>query len=128
MLATFYATVSAGFTVEQEGLPILSSAAASGDSLEEWNSDSPHRRLEELRTDTHRNMSSDYLRSAIQDLNTVSYNTRVLENTPRINYCGPWNLARLAAKSFLFALPVIALPLDLLFELRDFLFPILHIE
>ena len=49
MLATFYATVSAGFTIEQEGLPVVSSAAGSGDSLEEWNNDSPHRRLEGLR-------------------------------------------------------------------------------
>jgi len=48
--AAFYATVSAGFTIEQEGLPNLSVTTAGGNLDEQWNGDSPQRRLEELRT------------------------------------------------------------------------------
>jgi len=48
--ATFYATVSAGFTIEQEGLPNLSVTTTAGNLGEEWNGDSPQRRLKELRT------------------------------------------------------------------------------
>jgi len=47
--ATYYATVSAGFTIEQQGLPNLSSKTLAGDLIEEWNGDSAERRLEELR-------------------------------------------------------------------------------
>ncbi|WRT70892.1 uncharacterized protein IL334_007891 [Kwoniella shivajii] len=43
--ALLYATVSASFVVEQFGLPILSQV---GDDKEEWNGDSPYRRLESL--------------------------------------------------------------------------------
>jgi hypothetical protein len=42
--ATLYATVSASYIVEQMGLPTLSHSGC-----EEWNGDSPSRRLEELR-------------------------------------------------------------------------------
>jgi len=48
--ATFYATVSAAFTVEQGGLPNLSNTTTASNLVEEWNGDSPQRRLEELRT------------------------------------------------------------------------------
>lgn len=44
--ATLYASVSASFTVQQLGLPHLT---VSSDGVEEWNQDSPHRRLEVLR-------------------------------------------------------------------------------
>jgi sugar/nucleoside kinase (ribokinase family) len=47
--AMYYATVSAGFTIEQQGLPNLSSKTLAGDLVEEWNGDSAERRLEELR-------------------------------------------------------------------------------
>ncbi|KAF4620006.1 hypothetical protein D9613_005580 [Agrocybe pediades] len=43
--ATLYATVSASFIIEQEGLPTISSTP---NSAEVWNADSPQRRLEEL--------------------------------------------------------------------------------
>jgi len=43
--ATLYASVSASFTVEQLGLPHLTL----GSSGEEWNHDTPRRRLEVLR-------------------------------------------------------------------------------
>ena len=46
MTATFYATVSASFTIEQQGLPILSSNP--GDEPR-WNGDSPARRVDELK-------------------------------------------------------------------------------
>jgi hypothetical protein len=46
--ATFYATVSAGFTIEQLGLPNLSVATDAGNLIEQWNGDSPRRRLDEL--------------------------------------------------------------------------------
>lgn len=46
ILATLYASVSASFTVQQLGLPHLT---VSSDGVEEWNQDSPHRRLEVLR-------------------------------------------------------------------------------
>ncbi|KAI0356585.1 Ribokinase-like protein [Trametes cingulata] len=48
--ATLYATVSASFTIEQEGLPRLTgtSNVKGEQQLEEWNGDSPHRRLREL--------------------------------------------------------------------------------
>ncbi|KAH9951812.1 Ribokinase-like protein [Amylocystis lapponica] len=50
---TLYATVSASFIVEQEGLPILTyKTINSGEVIEEWNGDSPERRLKEL----HRRM------------------------------------------------------------------------
>jgi len=45
--AAFYASVSASFTIEQQGLPSLSVNSESG--VEEWNGDSPRRRLEALR-------------------------------------------------------------------------------
>ncbi|KAF8559040.1 Ribokinase-like protein [Imleria badia] len=45
--AAFYASVSASFTIEQLGLPSLSVNSESG--AEEWNKDSPRRRLEALR-------------------------------------------------------------------------------
>jgi len=48
--ATLYATISAAFTVEQEGLPELSLTTAASNLVEEWNGDSPQRRLERLRT------------------------------------------------------------------------------
>lgn len=41
-IATLYASVSASFVIEQEGLPILSTEGF-------WNNDSPHRRLELMR-------------------------------------------------------------------------------
>lgn len=47
--ATYYATVSAGFTIEQEGLPELSLKTVAGRTVEEWNGDSAQSRLEELR-------------------------------------------------------------------------------
>ena len=43
-LATLYATVSASFIIEQEGLP-----AVTYTPTEEWNGDQPFRRLEALR-------------------------------------------------------------------------------
>lgn len=47
MIATFYASVSASFIIEQSGLPSLSEPAADGS--EKWNNDDPYRRVEELR-------------------------------------------------------------------------------
>ncbi|WVQ95383.1 hypothetical protein IAU59_002480 [Kwoniella sp. CBS 9459] len=53
--ALLYATVSASFVVEQFGLPTLSISTydnannVDGGSREEWNDDSPQRRLEDLR-------------------------------------------------------------------------------
>jgi len=44
--AAFYATVSASFVIEQEGLPSIS--VASADGTVKWNDDIPRRRLEEL--------------------------------------------------------------------------------
>jgi len=46
--ATFYAAVSASFTVEQQSLPTLSPANGASE-CERWNGDDPKRRLEELR-------------------------------------------------------------------------------
>ncbi|KAI9001247.1 Ribokinase-like protein [Trametes punicea] len=47
--ATLYATVSASFIIEQEGLPRLTRATdGSGKQIELWNGDSPQRRLKEL--------------------------------------------------------------------------------
>ncbi|TFK93922.1 Ribokinase-like protein [Polyporus arcularius HHB13444] len=47
--ATAYATVSASFTIEQEGLPHLSQVLdENGQALEVWNGESPHRRLQVL--------------------------------------------------------------------------------
>ena len=43
--ATYYASVSASFTIEQEGLPKISH---SSDGSERWNNDSPMRRLSVL--------------------------------------------------------------------------------
>jgi len=48
--AALYGSVSAAFTIEQEGLPNLLLTTVGGDLAEEWNGDSPRRRLEELRT------------------------------------------------------------------------------
>ncbi|KAF8351103.1 Ribokinase-like protein [Amanita rubescens] len=42
--ATLYASVSASFVIEQEGLPMLSAKLEGF-----WNNDSPHRRLEQMR-------------------------------------------------------------------------------
>ncbi len=51
-IATLYATVSASFIVEQEGLPRLTqveeNAADGAARAEQWNGDSPLRRVEEL--------------------------------------------------------------------------------
>ncbi|KAH9844016.1 Ribokinase-like protein [Rhodofomes roseus] len=47
--ATLYGTVSASFTVEQEGLPRLTETRVEdGVAIEQWNEDSPHSRLIEL--------------------------------------------------------------------------------
>ncbi|KAI0663092.1 Ribokinase-like protein [Cubamyces menziesii] len=47
--ATLYATVSASFTIEQEGLPRLTRTKdANSAEVELWNGDSPERRLKEL--------------------------------------------------------------------------------
>ncbi|KAI9067619.1 Ribokinase-like protein [Trametes sanguinea] len=47
--ATLYASVSASFTIEQEGLPRLTHAVdQTGRQAELWNGDSPQRRLKEL--------------------------------------------------------------------------------
>ncbi|KAI0650075.1 Ribokinase-like protein [Trametes meyenii] len=47
--ATLYATVSASFIIEQEGLPRLTQATATySEHSEQWNGDSPKRRLIEL--------------------------------------------------------------------------------
>jgi len=48
--AALYATVSASFIIEQEGLPNISLITVAGNLIEEWNRDSPQRRLKELRT------------------------------------------------------------------------------
>ncbi|KAF9221896.1 Ribokinase-like protein [Gyrodon lividus] len=45
--ATLYASVSASFVIEQQGLPSLSVNAKTG--VEEWNNDSPQRRVDALR-------------------------------------------------------------------------------
>jgi hypothetical protein len=45
ILASLYATVSASFTVEQGGLPALTSSPG----VEEWNGRLPGQRLEELK-------------------------------------------------------------------------------
>jgi len=45
--ATFYATVSASFVIEQSGLPVLTQ---DDDSSVQWNNDSPIRRLELLKS------------------------------------------------------------------------------
>jgi len=46
--ATLYATVSASFVIEQEGLPVLS--PSDGQDTAFWNGDLPQRRLQVLRT------------------------------------------------------------------------------
>ncbi|KDQ64817.1 hypothetical protein JAAARDRAFT_64637 [Jaapia argillacea MUCL 33604] len=46
--AVLYATVSASFTIEQEGLPHMTRADNNGEAVELWNGDSPERRLGEL--------------------------------------------------------------------------------
>lgn len=43
--AVFYASVSASFIIEQEGLPLMEADGG----LRKWNEDSPQRRLSELR-------------------------------------------------------------------------------
>ncbi|KAH7916744.1 Ribokinase-like protein [Hygrophoropsis aurantiaca] len=45
--AAYYASVSASFTIEQGGLPIMTGMAKDGSEI--WNGDSPRRRLEELK-------------------------------------------------------------------------------
>jgi hypothetical protein len=45
ILASLHATVSASFTIEQEGLPVLTSSSG----VEEWNGRLPGQRLEELK-------------------------------------------------------------------------------
>ncbi|KZT72640.1 Ribokinase-like protein [Daedalea quercina L-15889] len=53
--AALYATVSASFTIEQEGLPQLTETRVEGGSvIEHWNGDSPHKRLKELQERLHR--------------------------------------------------------------------------
>ena len=48
-LATLYATISASFVIEQEGLPhITQTPDEEGTQLELWNGDSPQRRLQAL--------------------------------------------------------------------------------
>jgi hypothetical protein len=42
--ATLYASISASFVIEQEGLPVMS-----GELAETWNGDDPFRRLDILR-------------------------------------------------------------------------------
>ncbi len=50
MVATLYGTVSAAYTIEQEGLPTLTRVALSDGTMEErWNGDLPSDRLEEMR-------------------------------------------------------------------------------
>lgn len=51
--AALYASVSASFTVQQLGLPHLT---VGSNGVEEWNQDSPHRRLEALRQRQDRNI------------------------------------------------------------------------
>jgi len=46
--AMFYASISASFTIEQTGLPIITRRAEETES-EMWNNDYPHRRLADLR-------------------------------------------------------------------------------
>ena len=51
--AVLYATVSASFIIEQEGLPRLSNRInADGSMTELWNDDMPKRRLDKLLMDT----------------------------------------------------------------------------
>ncbi|GBE79246.1 Ribokinase-like protein [Sparassis crispa] len=53
--ATLYATVSASFTIEQEGLPRLTHTETNdGEAIEEWNRDLPRRRLKELQRRLHK--------------------------------------------------------------------------
>lgn len=50
--AALHASVSASFTIEQQGLPRLShggSAVGNETAIEEWNGESPSSRLKELR-------------------------------------------------------------------------------
>ncbi|KAG8967904.1 hypothetical protein FRC05_001869 [Tulasnella sp. 425] len=47
--AVLYASVSASFTIEQSGLPIVSQNSSSP-GKELWNDDDPYRRLEDLRS------------------------------------------------------------------------------
>jgi len=47
--ATLYASVSASFIVEQDGLPNFSLQVSENSMLEKWNGDLPERRLEESR-------------------------------------------------------------------------------
>ena len=54
-LAVLYATVSASYTIEQEGLPILSRTS---DDEERWNGDSPRDRLELLRARVNKPVGS----------------------------------------------------------------------
>ncbi|KAI0728759.1 Ribokinase-like protein [Fomitopsis betulina] len=52
--ATLYGTVSASFTIEQAGLPQLTETEIEDGSVtEQWNGDSPHRRLKELQERMH---------------------------------------------------------------------------
>jgi hypothetical protein len=47
LTAAFYASVSASFTIEQAGIPTISSSDVQGSAL--WNGDLPERRLQALR-------------------------------------------------------------------------------
>jgi hypothetical protein len=47
LIAAFYASVSASFTIEQAGIPTISSSDVQGPAL--WNDDLPERRLQALR-------------------------------------------------------------------------------
>lgn len=52
-IAVLYATVSASFIIEQEGLPLLTTTLGSdGQKIELWNDESPKRRLDKLLLDT----------------------------------------------------------------------------
>ncbi len=51
-IAVLYATVSASFVIEQEGLPVLTHATDDEGSTECWNNETPQSRLEKLLVDT----------------------------------------------------------------------------
>jgi hypothetical protein len=53
IVAARYATVSASFVIEQEGLPLLTyQTNGDGSTTESWNKDTPKRRLDKLLVDT----------------------------------------------------------------------------
>jgi hypothetical protein len=47
--AALYGTVSASFTIEQGGLPQITKHSSGELKTEEWNGDSPWKRLDEVR-------------------------------------------------------------------------------